>query len=209
MVTFIVASASAQPPPSTPPSVAPVEASNAVINLSAAQATLLVGVTAALITLATTALVGRRESRRYRVEFATRQLNELYAPIKLLLAQDAVLANQLKGGSSDGKHLLEDVNSILADAGRLAIAKQIVAINRKISGVLESKSGLCSGPIPVSFSKFLGHYYMLDRAVSGEPFVPNAEFEYFPKQFEQDIDSGYESLRTGVVKGLGPWYRRR
>jgi hypothetical protein len=155
----------------------------------------------------TITVTGRRERRRYRTEFIVRQLNELYAPARLLLAQDAVLSAQLKTGQVPNWHVLDNIDAIRSDAGKLPITQQIIEINRKIAAILETKSGLCVGPMPESFSRFLGHHYMLERAIDGLPFVANTQHEYFPSAFEQDINKGHDSLRVTLQKELKPWYR--
>lgn len=189
------------------PSPTPDPGSNGI---SAPTATLISAViaflTAAIVGFLTNLLTNRREDRRYRRELDLKRLNELYAPLKLLLAQDAVLANQLKEGKPGGPdkwHLLDHIDEVLADEHDKAVANQILEINKKIAGILESKSGLSLTPMPDSFFTFLGHYAIVARALQGRSYVRTQTFEYFPRGFEDDVTKAYDSLSKKLKKESG------
>lgn len=160
-------------------------------------------VTAGIVSLVTNALTHKRERNTYRRELNLKRLNELYGPLKLLLDQNKVLSAQLKEGRPEDWHILDNVSEIKGDVDDKAIVDQILAIDKKIVGILEDKSGLCLIPIPDSFSKFLGHYGMLSRAFAGQSIVRNSTYEYFPKKFEADVLEGYDTLAAKLKKESG------
>ncbi|MGW1722350.1 hypothetical protein ACWCQK_05340 [Streptomyces sp. NPDC002306] len=175
--------------------------------ISAPTATLISAViaflTASIVGLLTNFLNSKREDKKYRRELNLQRLNELYAPLKLLLAQDWVLVKQLREGKPDGWHLLDHIDEVLGDEQDKEIANQILGINKKIAGILESKAGLAVVPIPESFSIFLGHYAMLSRALQGQRFVRTAKYEYFPREFENAVDEAYDILSLQLKKETG------
>jgi hypothetical protein len=160
-------------------------------------------VTACIVSIVTNFLTHKREKNEYRRELNLKRLNELYAPLKLLLAQDLVLIDQLREGKPPNWHILDHVRDVLGDEQDKAIASQILENNKKIARILEEKSGLCLVPIPDSFSSFLGHYSMLSRALGGREFVREGKFAYFPKAFEADVIRGYVRLAEELKKEVG------
>lgn len=159
--------------------------------------------TAGIVCLVTNFLTHKRERNTYRRELNLRRLNELYGPLKLLLDQNNVLSSQLKANRPDDWHILDHISEIKGDPDDKATVDQILAIDKKITDILESKSGLCLIPIPDSFSRFLGHYGMLSRALAGQNIVRNSNFEYFPKEFEADVSEGYKILAAKLKKVSG------
>jgi hypothetical protein len=177
--------------------------------LHAALATAIIAAAATVLTaVVTTLITGRQEKHQARSNYIQRQLNELYAPILLLLVQDNELQLQVKAGMPEGVHLLDRIDEIIADESRRPIVNQIIAVNKKIVEILEGKAGLSEGQAPSSFAHFIGHHYMLQRAFEGKPVVKDAPFRYFPAQFEKDVKDGDKSLRQKLDKELLPWYRR-
>lgn len=153
-----------------------------------------------LTAIATNFFTNKRGRDEYRRELNLKRLNDLYAPLKLLLAQDLVLINQLRENKPTDWHILDHVQEVLGDERDKAIASQIIENNKKIARILEEKSGLCLIPIPDSFSSFLGHYSMLSRALEGREFIREGKFAYFPKEFESDVQSGYGRLAARLRK---------
>ncbi|MFG3441136.1 hypothetical protein ACGF0J_28125 [Nonomuraea sp. NPDC047897] len=157
-------------------------------------------ITAVTVAYATYRLTGKKEERSVSKDLHLKRLNEFYAPIKLLLDQDKVLIEHLREGKPEGWHLLDNVATVISDDTDNQIASQIIAINKKIALILEKSAGLSLRQIPQSYSLFLGHYYMLERAFTGKPFARNNRFEYFPRQFEEDINSDYAALYKLISK---------
>ncbi|MEU3783367.1 hypothetical protein [Streptomyces sp900129855] len=199
MITFLVAAPTPTPTPA--PGSGGISAPTATL-ISAVIAFL----TASIVGFLTNIFTIRREDKKYRRELNLQRLNELYAPLKLLLAQDLVLAKQLREGKPDGPdgwHLLDHIDEVLADEQDKVIANQILEINKKIAGILETKAGLALVPMSDSFSTFLGHHAMLSRALQGRAFVRTAKFEYFAKDFEKDVEAAYVNLSQEIKKEAG------
>lgn len=143
----------------------------------------------------------RREWRRIKADNWSRALNELYAPVVLLLDQNWLIKQRLKSGKVGDAHLLDKIDDVRGDTVDLSLAQRIVAINAQISNIVEAKVGLTISSVPASFSLFLSHHQMLEAAVQGLPFLKEpAEAQYFPKAFEEDIRKGHNQLLSKLDK---------
>jgi hypothetical protein len=176
--------------------------------LTTSEVTISAALLAALVSIAnifvTHFTIRSRDRRSVRMDMWNRRLNELYAPIVLLLDQDAMLHGRLREGKSGDWHILDHVKEVLADKLDRHLALSITDINRRIVALLESKAGLVGGPAPNSFAMFLAHQKMLDDALHGREYSREpASVQRFPKQFETDIRDGHKRVSDAIRKELG------
>jgi hypothetical protein len=152
-------------------------------------------------------------SRKARSDRITKQLSGLYGPLRLLTSQSAALAEKLREGKEDPEnwHLLHHLKVVVEDPADKAIVEQIIEINGEIEQRILNKAGLLQdGTVPESFILFLGHYRQLKIAVdamidAGENVpgeITAKKFESYPRQFDDDVKAGYESL-WAERRGLG------
>lgn len=168
------------------------------------------GVTAAvvagLVSLVQIVVTGRREHRRQLIEFRLRQINELYAPISLLLAQDLSLAKTLREAAAapgNSWHLLDDLSAVLANPELKQLAERIVEVNNAIKDILTEKSGLgLHEDLPNSYSQFIAHADLVSQSVNSGAIPSNVMPKYFPKQFEAAIKSDYATTMGKLKKEL-------
>jgi hypothetical protein len=150
-----------------------------------------------------------RQARSARI---TKQLSGLYGPLRMLTSQSAALTDKLREGKPDpgNWHLLHHLKVVVKDPADKAITEQIIAINGEIEQRILDKAGLLQdGTVPESFLAFLGHYRMLkiafEAAVNAEDVpreITAKKFESYPRDFDDDVKAGYESL-WAERKGLG------
>ena len=168
------------------------------------------GVTAAvvagLVSLIQIFVTGRRERRKQLIEFRLRQINELYAPISLLLAQDLSLAKTLReAAAAPGMtwHLLDDLSTVLANPELKQLAERIVDVNNAIKDILTEKSGLgLHEDLPRSYSEFITHADLVSQGVKSGVIAPNVRPKYFPKDFEAAIKRDYAATVGKLKKEL-------
>lgn len=189
--------------------------------ISAADAALLGAVIAGVASLLTAILTtflanlwqrereGKQESAASRAARAARitdQLSGLYGPLRMLVSQSAALAEKMREGKPEPEnwHLLHNLAVVVANPADEAIVEQIIEINGQIEQLVLTKAGLLQdGTVPDSFVAFLGHFRQLTIAFeaatqTGE--VPEEiiakQFESYPREFDTDVVSGYEALRS-------------
>jgi hypothetical protein len=168
------------------------------------------GVTAAvvagLVSLVQIFVTGHRERRKQLIEFRLRQINELYAPISLLLAQDLSLAKTLREAAAvpgTEWHLLDDLSTVLSNAELTKLAKRIVEVNNAIKNILTEKSGLgLHDELPDSYSEFITHADLVAQGVEAGAIAPNVAPKYFPKAFEVDVKRDYAATLAKLKKEL-------
>jgi hypothetical protein len=171
--------------------------------VAAGAAALVAAVSIASLIVTNTTTNGR-DRRKALVELWTQRLNELYAPIVLLLDQDRIMHRRMKQGKAENWHMLDNVETIRADPVDSRLAQNIIDVNQRIRAILETKAGLVGDQVPASFAKFLTHQDMLAAAFTGLPFVKQPEdLTYFPKDFETDIRDGYTKVLKNMRKEMG------
>ncbi|MDA8310863.1 MAG: hypothetical protein M0Z46_09665 [Actinomycetota bacterium] len=171
------------------------------VALAAAVLVAAVSIVSLAVTNTTT---NRRDRREARLDLATRQLNDFYAPLVILLDQDGLVHERLSQGKGTNWHILDNVENVLAHPVDGPLARSIISINERIRDILETKSGLIGDRMPSSFARFLSHQTMLEQALSGKPYVKELEAaRYFPKQFEDDIRAGYQRVLDRINRELG------
>jgi hypothetical protein len=99
---------------------------------------------AGLVSLSQVFATSKREKNKQLLEFRLRQVNELYAPIIFLLAEDKELSKTLREmqPNPDGWHLLDNLTEVRANAHSLKMAERIVEINQAIKDRLMGNAGL-------------------------------------------------------------------
>src|SRR5271166_1227813 len=120
-VLYVLATYAAAPTPSPAPG-SPAPGGGATVSVLA---TAIIAAAATVLTaVVTTLITGHQEKHRTRSDYIQKQLNELYAPILLLLGQDNELQLQVKAGMPEGAHLLDRIDEIIADKSRRPIVNQ-------------------------------------------------------------------------------------
>lgn len=142
-----------------------------------------------------------REREKTILEFKTRQLNDLYGPLLLLLAQSKSLHERLRqerGGIEKQWALLDHMEACLGDplCGRLV--KEIVDIGLQIEQSLITKGGLIEGSHPpLSFERYLAHFRILKMSYDMKRNIRKNEQEYFPfPEFPDDLTRAYNQLQS-------------
>jgi hypothetical protein len=138
-----------------------------------------------------------QEFSKIALELKIKQLNELYGPLKLLLEQNRRLAQELREGKVDPEkwRLLDNIEQVKKNPRELAIVTEILGIDKTIQDLIINKGGLISPPgPPKSFDLFLGHFKILTMALEGKPPLKIEGFEYYPKDFNMDVDKAYETI---------------
>lgn len=142
-----------------------------------------------------------REFGKISVELKIRQLNELYGPLRLLIEQNRHLALRLRQGKGDPMEwrLLDHISEVLGDPQDKAIVNEIIEIDGKIEQLIINNGGLVRtlGP-PESFSLFLGHYKILKLAIDGKETPQIKEFEYYPRQLNDDVNNAFDAIKLEV-----------
>lgn len=149
----------------------------------------------------------RAADRRARAEFVTKQLDELYGPLRLLTAHSKVLATKLKRGKGErgtGKNwnLLWKLDEVSESPVDLVIATEIMKVNERIEELLMNRAGLLAGDGIEPCQEFLTHYRLLrvafDAAIEGEG-EPLAEGSYpgetYPPTFDPYVEQTYTRLK--------------
>jgi hypothetical protein len=122
----------------------------------------------------------------------------------VLLDQDALFHERLREGKGDNWHILDNVTAVRGNPVDLALAQNIVDVNRRIKTIIETKAGLLGDQVPNSFAKFIAHQDMLARALADQPYVKELETaRYFPKEFEDTVRNGYQYVLTQMHTELG------
>jgi hypothetical protein len=152
----------------------------------------------ALITLLLEIYRLRREADRQELVGWRQQLSELYGPVLLLRRESTYLYKKLKEGKPDPEnwHVLDHVQDVLGDEMDAALIRQIMEINGQVRELILGKTGLIEGSQPpASFVHFLGHYDTLSIALAKKDLGRRVkEFEYFPLDFDKDIEIAYSKL---------------
>jgi len=136
-------------------------------------------------------------SLEIKISQLVRQLNELYGPLLLLQEQEKRLASRLREGKADPEkwRLIDNLPGLLENRSDKAVIEEIMRINTKIEELLITKAGLIRAPRPPdSFKLFMGHFSVLKLAMEGKERPKVAEFEYYPRQFDQDVREAYDAI---------------
>lgn len=153
-----------------------------------------------------------RDIGKISLELKIQQLNELYGPLLLLIEQNRRLAQKLREGKrlsilklredkSNPKkwRLLDNLPAVLENPKDKAIVDAILEIDSKIESLIINKGGLVRSPgPPESFNLFLGHYKILKLAVEGKERPHVAEFEYYPRKFNDDVKEAYKAIKNEI-----------
>lgn len=161
-----------------------------------------------------------RDIGKISLELKIQQLNELYGPLLLLIEQNRRLAQKLREGKrltirlredkSQPKkwRLLDNLPEVLENPKDKAIVDAILEIDSKIESLIINKGGLVRSPgPPESFNLFLGHYKILKLAVEGEERLHVAEFEYYPRKFNDDVKEAYQAIKNEIDEILDRYER--
>lgn len=161
-----------------------------------------------------------RDIGKISLELKIQQLNELYGPLLLLIEQNRRLAQKLREGKGltirlreDKSHpkkwrLLDNLLEVLENPKDKAIVDAILEIDSKIESLIINKGGLVRSPgPPESFNLFLGHYKILKLAVEGEERLHVAEFEYYPRKFNDDVKEAYQAIKNEIDEILDRYER--
>lgn len=140
------------------------------------------------------------------LELRLKSLNEFYAPIRTLLAGNRVLSGALRAefgvAEGDSWHMLDHLDEIKANPAAKKIADEVLAINRKIGEILESKSGLDLGQA-ANVADWEVHRRLLERAFSDTSGALKGKLTYFPQAFEADIVEMHKELVDAVKSSVG------
>ena len=140
------------------------------------------------------------------LEYRLRQINELYGPLSLLIAQNGRLAKKLREGKHkpDEWRLLNNVETVLADSKDSEIVREIINIDEEIEIIIKSKGGLIEEEHPPEvFELLLGHIKTLKLAINSgkNPNVVD-EYEYYPKGFDEYIRRTHEKIKRDINTAL-------
>lgn len=124
----------------------------------------------------------------------------------MLTEQSRALAEKMREGKGDPDswHLVHHLEEVVKNDADRAIVEQILAVNGDIEQRILNHAGLLrDGDIPLSFTNFLGHYRQLkvafesvDKENAIPPDITAKQFESYPRQFDTDVQSGYEALQA-------------
>lgn len=154
-----------------------------------------VAITALVVTARTT---DRRERRAATTALRIRQLNEFYAPLRLLLDENARHRERLAPDDPETWHVLDNLSVLRSDPARSAVVEEILAINDDISKILRSKAGLAVSDWPEDFSKFQNHRATLSRTWRGGREPSGSDLKYFPAEFEEHVREGHKRLVEAI-----------
>jgi hypothetical protein len=135
------------------------------------------------------------------LELKMRQLNELYGPLLFLVEQNRRLAMKLREGKGDPDkwRLLDHITDVLGNPQDRAIVDLIVDIDAKVENLIISKAGLVhAARPPESFELFLGHYKVLKLALEGKETPKVREFEYYPRNLNEDVKKAFETIKKEI-----------
>jgi hypothetical protein len=135
------------------------------------------------------------------LDFRLRQLNDLYGPLLLLLAQSERLAKKIREGRPNPEkwRMLDHVDEVLKDPEAKVVALQILEIGNRIEDILLSKAGLALGPEPPeTFALYLGHVAILRLMLQGRARPKIAADEYYPRQLNEDVREGYGRIQSEI-----------
>lgn len=133
-----------------------------------------------------------------KINQLNKQLDDLYGPLLILQERERRLADILRVGKSDPAkwRLLDNLPGVLENPSDRAVIEDIMRINAQIEELLINKAGLIHAPRPPdSFKRFLGHHNALKLKMEGRERPAVAEFEYYPRQFDQDVREAYDAIR--------------
>lgn len=163
---------------------------------------LITAATAVLVLLGTAYFTAKRQRQEAALKYRLQQVNELYAPVRLLLDENRRLVERLREGKPAGFHVLDNVPSLKAAADDAALVEEILAVDKQIDAVLRSKGGLVGSPWPPSFAQFLTHYATLRRIWNGGTAPADPDLKYFPKAFEDDVVARHDKLIAEIEKAV-------
>ena len=151
------------------------------------------------VSLRTRRLADFLEVTKSSLEFKKRQLDEFYGPILALTRQSTHLARRIRDAEGTDFHLLEHLPETLSRLDIGPIANLLLENNEKIETLLLTKSSLLdSYDFPDSFTLFLGHCGILRSAVTGQPLDNLTSIDYYPKEFDADIEYQFKKLKQEV-----------
>jgi hypothetical protein len=152
-----------------------------------------------------------KEFAKLALEFKIRQLNELYSPLRHLLRQNKVLAQEIRVGKVDPAswRLMDHLPDILGHARDGQIAKAIVELDSQILEIINTKGGLVRGGIPPeSFILFGSHYRLLKLAMEGMKPTSTESGYYFPRTLDDDVIRDYTATSLEVHTMMDKYERR-
>ena len=166
-----------------------------------------VGATVALVSLFLNVLVSLRTQRlaeflevtKSSLEFKKQQLDELYGPLLALGIQNDNLAKRLRDIEGADFHLLDHLPRILKRKEIEPIVRLFLKNGEKIETLILTKSSLIeSDNFPPSFILFLRHFGILKSAIEGSPLVKYQQDDYFPREFDADVEQCFKTLKQDI-----------
>jgi hypothetical protein len=123
----------------------------------------------------------------------TRQLDELYGPILPRLEQSRRLYVKLQ--KPKGWRMLDHADEVLGDPETKLIAMRILELGEEIEGIVLTHASLARHPgPPATFNLYVGHVAVLRLMLREGLRRPPLPEEYFPQQFNQDVQQGYTAI---------------
>jgi hypothetical protein len=147
-----------------------------------------------------------RQAQRALLEArVTRQLDEFYAPLTMLLGQSKLMKDQLKKilSVSGEFNILRNVQTVTHNSAAHRMALEIVAVGEHMKRILDEHSGLAAS-VPESFATYRTHLTMLAAAMRGHAYEEVQDAMTFPDSFSSDITRGYNDCRktlAGLTRG--------
>jgi hypothetical protein len=164
-------------------------------------------VVAALVSVVLGAVFTRYKDRKAaRRELQLRSLNEFYAPIVTLLAENAVLKNairdELEVPPSAEWHMLDHRAEVKENPQANALMLDLLAVNDRIADVIELKSGLDLGALH-HVSTWKVHRQLLARGFPDGAVEIKSNLAYFPREFEAEVVATHKTLVDAVKSSVG------
>lgn len=131
----------------------------------------------------------------------TRALNEFYSPIRELLNEVEILRNEIHRRVNKANvtpwHTLDHIVEIKADKDAWVLYDAMVKVNERIKQLLDEKAGLARGAVTES-GLWRVHQSLLARALANPNDVPATELNYFPADFETQINAQFDLLAAQI-----------
>jgi hypothetical protein len=156
---------------------------------------------AALIAAGASIYTARKQSSSQQLQYAQRQLYELYGPLKMLRDHSKELRAKIGPPGQDLTNpadwrLVEHIEDVPRGSPQAAMVDSIISINDRISKLLEEKGGLSvQMPPPHSFAQFLAHAELLARSWKAHKNQTEDERTVFPRDLDNSIDDAIRTLR--------------
>lgn len=138
------------------------------------------------------------------LKFRLRQIQEFYSPALLLIEQSRIvyekllwtIAKEKQGFPLDGFRLLDYMFSFKKDEKLKPLIGHILETGKKLTKLINDKSGLIEGGLTPTFIEYQAHFAILNAA-SEQELTPNQkegwhEFGYYPRMLNREIREGFK-----------------